>query len=108
MFCIEFFATRCWVSGFLDDLIDLYYLKLITIMYFSKISIWILIFTITMLAFESIFVINYVTRFTEEIFAILIACVFLADAIKKIIDVTRLFQYISLFILLTFNSKSHF
>lgn len=40
-----------------------------------------------MLANESIHLIHLVTRFTEEIFAFLIACVFLTDALKKIIYV---------------------
>ena len=40
-----------------------------------------------MLGLEAVFVINSVTRFTEEIFAFLIACVFMADALKKIYDV---------------------
>ncbi|CAF0838647.1 unnamed protein product, partial [Brachionus calyciflorus] len=58
--CIEFLPTRIWVS------------------------FWVLIFTLIMLASEFVFVIHFVTRFTEEIFAFLIAIVFLADAIKKI------------------------
>lgn len=37
-----------------------------------------------MLACEGVYVIRYVTRFTEEIFAFLIACVFLSDAVRKI------------------------
>jgi hypothetical protein len=41
-----------------------------------------------MLAFEGVYIIKYVTRFTEEIFAFLIASVFLTDAFKKIYDVS--------------------
>lgn len=48
---------------------------------------WVLIFTLVMLACESVYIINYVTRFTEEIFAFLIASVFLTDAVKKIVKV---------------------
>ena len=59
-FCIEFLATRIWVG------------------------LWVLLFTLVMLALEGVYIINYVTRFTEEIFAFLIASVFLADAGKKI------------------------
>lgn len=40
-----------------------------------------------MLAYEGVYIIKYVTRFTEEIFAFLIAAVFLADAFKKVIKV---------------------
>ncbi len=46
-------------------------------------------FTIIILAFEGVYAIKYVTRFTEEIFAVLIACVFLLDAAKKIYKVSR-------------------
>lgn len=49
---------------------------------------WVLVFTLIMVAAEGIFLIHFVTRFTEEIFAILIACVFLTDAFKKIIKVS--------------------
>ena len=47
-----------------------------------------LILCLILLAFESVYVIKYVTRFTEEIFAFLIASVFLTDAAKKIIKVS--------------------
>lgn len=40
-----------------------------------------------MLGFESIHIIQSVTRFTEEIFAFLIATVYLLDALKKIIKI---------------------
>lgn len=62
--CIEYLATRCWVA------------------------MWVLFFCLILLALESVYIINYVTRFTEEIFAFLIASVFLADAAKKIFKVT--------------------
>lgn len=52
-------------------------------------SAWVLIFTLGLLATESVHIIHNVTRFTEEIFAFLIACVFLTDAIKKIIYVYK-------------------
>jgi hypothetical protein len=61
-FCIEYLATRCWVA------------------------LWVLFFAILIVAFECVFLIEYVTRFTEEIFTILIAIVFLSDALKKIIS----------------------
>ena len=48
---------------------------------------WVLVFTVIILAFEGVYIIHYVTRFTEEIFAFLIASVFLADAMRKIIKV---------------------
>lgn len=56
-----------------------------------------------MLANESIHLIHLVTRFTEEIFAFLIACVFLTDALKKIIyvRVTLIFVVVIVVIKLT-------
>lgn len=50
-----------------------------------KVSLWVFVFTLIMLGFECIYFVNFVTRFTEEIFAFLIACVFLTDATKKMI-----------------------
>jgi hypothetical protein len=51
------------------------------------VAMWVLIFSLVMVAFEGVFVIKYVTRFTEEIFAFLIAMVFLTDAVRKIFQV---------------------
>lgn len=51
---------------------------------------WVLIFTLVILGCEAVYIIKYVTRFTEEIFAFLIACVFLADAFKKLVQVKNL------------------
>lgn len=64
---------------------------------------WVLIFTTIILAFEGVYVIKYVTRFTEEIFAFLIASVFFTDAVKKIysvsffIKISILFNIVKLF-----------
>lgn len=63
MLCIEYLAVRCWVA------------------------LWVLIISLILLGLESVFIIKYVTRFTEEIFAFLIASVFLADALKKIVKI---------------------
>ena len=60
------------------------------------VSFWVLIFTLLMTAFEGVFLIHFVTRFTEEIFAFLIACVFLTDAFKKIYMVPNYFKSISI------------
>ncbi len=61
MLCIEHLAMRVWVA------------------------LWVLVFSLAILALEGVYIIKYVTRFTEEIFAMLIACVFLFDAVKIII-----------------------
>jgi hypothetical protein len=50
-----------------------------------------------MLAKEATHLIHLVTRFTEEIFSFLIACVFLTDALKKILYVMWLLVLCSLF-----------
>lgn len=62
-----------------------------------KVSIWVLVFTLIMLAKEATHLIHLVTRFTEEIFSFLIACVFLTDALKKILYVMWLLVLCSLF-----------
>ncbi|CAF0718290.1 unnamed protein product [Brachionus calyciflorus] len=61
--CLDFLAVRCWVAA------------------------WVLIYSLVMLALEGVWIIRYVTRFTEEIFAFLIATVFLTDAFKKIVKI---------------------
>ena len=43
-----------------------------------------------MLAFECVYCVNFVTRFTEEIFAFLIAVIFLTDASKKMVMVKKI------------------
>ena len=65
----------------------------LTIRAFCQVAMWVLVFTLIMVAAEGIFLIHFVTRFTEEIFAILIACVFLTDAFKKIIKVSDQFRF---------------
>jgi hypothetical protein len=47
-----------------------------------------------MVAFEGVFVIHYVTRFAEEIFAFLISLVFLSDAFKRVVKVVFLCFFI--------------
>lgn len=86
MFCIEFLPARFWVKLILNFIF--LYLNNFEKKNFLKVSFWVLMFTVIMLASEFVFVIHYVTRFTEEIFAFLIAIVFLADAIKKIFYVS--------------------
>lgn len=51
-------------------------------------ALWVLLFSLILLATETVHIVHNVTRFTEEIFAFLIASVFLTDAIKKIIYVS--------------------
>ena len=81
-------AVRCWVSGAVKfECLTRFVPKIFLL---TKVAMWVLIFTLIMLAFEGVYVIKYVTRFTEEIFAFLIASVFLTDALKKVIKVCTL------------------
>ncbi|XP_046565227.1 anion exchange protein 2-like [Haliotis rubra] len=57
---IEFLSFRCWIG------------------------MWVCIITSVTVALEGSFLIRYVTRFTEEIFAILISLIFIYEAIKKL------------------------
>ena len=80
--CVEFLAARCWVA------------------------MWVLIYTLLMLACEGVYVIRYVTRFTEEIFAFLIATVFLSDAVRKIYNVKLATNHLLINILILSSNKS--
>jgi hypothetical protein len=73
-----------------------------------KVSIWVLIFTLIMLATESTHVIHLVTRFTEEIFSFLIALVFLTDAIKKIFNASFFFSNFCIMRCLNILNKINF
>ncbi|XP_048237893.1 anion exchange protein 2-like isoform X2 [Haliotis rufescens] len=57
---IEFLSFRCWIG------------------------MWVCFITTVTVALEGSFLIRYVTRFTEEIFAILISLIFIYEAIKKV------------------------
>ncbi len=57
-------------------------------------ALWVLVLTLAMLYFELVNIVEYVTRFTEEVFKILIGCVFLANSIEKLIEVRKRIQYV--------------
>lgn len=56
----------------------------------TQVSIWVLFYTLMMLAAESTHLIHLLTRFTQDIFDFLIAVVFITDAIKKLLQVCDL------------------
>lgn len=60
------------------------------------VSLWTTFFIIILVAFEGSFMIRYVTRFTEEIFALIIAFVYLYEPFKKIYKVNTLYLLISI------------
>jgi MFS superfamily sulfate permease-like transporter len=51
------------------------------------VSLWTTFFIIILVAFEGSFMIRHVTRFTEEIFALIIALVYLYEPFKKLYKV---------------------
>ncbi|KAL3313169.1 Electroneutral sodium bicarbonate exchanger 1 [Cichlidogyrus casuarinus] len=51
------------------------------------IGMWIALFLLAMVAFDLSALVQYITRFTEESFATLIACIFIMKAIEKLIDI---------------------
>ncbi|XP_052235491.1 anion exchange protein 2-like isoform X2 [Dreissena polymorpha] len=69
MFCkeygIEFLTWRVWIG------------------------IWVFIITAIVIAAEGSFIVKYITRFTEEVFAILISLIFINEVIQKIIQVYK-------------------
>ncbi|CAF4224466.1 unnamed protein product [Rotaria socialis] len=54
------------------------------------VSLWTTFFIIILVAFEGSFMIRHVTRFTEEIFALIIAVVYLYEPFKKIYKIFQL------------------
>lgn len=61
------------------------------------VALWVLVISLFLLSMEGVYMIKYVTRFTEEIFAMLIACVFLFDAVKIIFQVIGLLSTITIY-----------
>ncbi len=62
------------------------------------VSLWTTFFIIILVALEGSFMIRHVTRFTEEIFALIIAVVYLYEPFKKLYKVNYDRQYILYFI----------
>lgn len=54
------------------------------------VSLWTTVFIIILVAFEGSFMIRHVTRFTEEIFALIIAAVYLYEPFKKLYKIFQL------------------
>ncbi|UJR09022.1 hypothetical protein I4U23_013271 [Adineta vaga] len=53
------------------------------------VSLWTTLFIILLVAFEGSFMIRHVTRFTEEIFALIIAVIYLYEPFKKLYKIFR-------------------
>ncbi|XP_045178660.2 anion exchange protein 2-like isoform X2 [Mercenaria mercenaria] len=51
------------------------------------IGLWVFIITLLVLAAEGSFIVRYITRFTEEVFAILISLIFINEVIQKLIEI---------------------
>ncbi|RUS76859.1 hypothetical protein EGW08_015392, partial [Elysia chlorotica] len=58
------------------------------------IGLWVCAITTLAVALEGSFLVRYVTRFTEEIFAILISLIFIYEVIKKIMHVSCLMVHL--------------
>lgn len=68
---IEFLPMRCWI-GF-----------------------WVTVIAGVVVALEGSFLVRFVTRFTEEIFAILISLIFIYEVIKKLTDIYQKYPLIA-------------
>lgn len=55
------------------------------------IGLWVAVISTITVAAEGSFLIRYVTRFTEEIFAILISIIFIYEVVKKLVHVGLFF-----------------
>ncbi|KAK3587039.1 hypothetical protein CHS0354_008062 [Potamilus streckersoni] len=51
------------------------------------IGLWVLVITMIVLAAEGSFLVKYITRFTEEIFAVLISMIFIVEVIYKLKEI---------------------
>lgn len=56
------------------------------------IGLWVFIITLVVLAAEGSYIVKYITRFTEEVFAILISLIFINEVIQKLIEVSSVLQ----------------
>lgn len=54
------------------------------------IGVWCLFFVLILVAFNLSFLVKYITRFTEDCFATLVAIIFIIDAIKSTIGLRKL------------------
>uniref|UniRef100_A0A0L8HDC4 Anion exchange protein n=2 Tax=Octopus bimaculoides TaxID=37653 RepID=A0A0L8HDC4_OCTBM len=68
---LEFLPMRCWI-GF-----------------------WVTVIAAVVVALEGSFLVKFVTRFTEEIFAILISLIFIYEVIKKLTDIYQKYPLIA-------------
>ena len=51
------------------------------------IGLWVFVITVVVVAVEGSFLVRYITRFTEEVFAILISLIFIFEVIHKLQEV---------------------
>jgi hypothetical protein len=70
------------------------------------VSLWTTFFIIMLVAFEGSFMIRHVTRFTEEIFAMIIALVYLYEPFKKLYKVSQIPARVMLWQVNIFNRYS--
>ena len=48
------------------------------------VGLWVFVITVCAVALEGSFLVRYITRFTEEIFAILISIIFIYEVVSKL------------------------
>ncbi|KAL4216954.1 Anion exchange protein 3 [Mactra antiquata] len=53
------------------------------------IGLWVFIITLIVLALEGSFIVKYITRFVEEVFAILISLIFINEVVQKLIEIYK-------------------
>ena len=59
------------------------------------IGLWVLLILCIIVAFELCYLVEYFTRFTEEVFSVLISLLFIYEALLFLIDVSTLLQDLS-------------
>lgn len=57
------------------------------------IGLWVTVILLVIVAFDLSFLVRYITRFTEESFAVLISVIFIYEACSKTVQVPAYYYY---------------
>lgn len=59
------------------------------------VGLWIALFLLVIVVTDLSFMVQYITKFTEESFAILIAIIFVSESVKKLLDIRHSYKFSS-------------
>ena len=72
------------------------------------IGLYVAIISIVVVALEGSFLVRFVTRFAEEIFAILISIIFIYEVVKKLVDVSKSPSHFYAFVFIEYKKRKVF